>query len=79
MAAITPKEKNGKVVSYRFRACVGRDEMGKQIFRSTTWIVPDGLTPARAAKAAQRAAVLWEREADKFVDTLLTLFLCFHS
>ena len=70
MAAITPKEKNGKVVSYRFRACVGRDEMGKQIFRSTTWIVPDGLTPAKAAKAAQRAAVLWEREvqADYEID-----------
>lgn len=70
MAAITPKEKNGKVVSYRFRACVGRDENGKQIFRSMTWSVPDGLTPAKAAKAAQRAAVLWEREvqADYEID-----------
>lgn len=70
MATITPNQKNGKVVSYRFRACVGRDEMGKQIFRSMTWNVPDELTPARAAKAAQKAAVLWEREvqADYEID-----------
>lgn len=72
MAAITPNQKNGKVVSYRFRACVGRDEMGKQIFRSMTWNVPDGLTPARAAKAAQRAAVLWEKEVQADYEIELT-------
>lgn len=63
MAAITPNKKNGKTISYRFRACVGRDESGKQIFRSTTWSVPDGLTPSKAEKAAQKASDLWEREA----------------
>ena len=63
MAAITPNKKNGKVISYRFRACVGRDESGKQIFRSMTWNIPEGLAPSRAEKAAQKAAVLWERDA----------------
>ena len=63
MAAITPNKKNGKVISYRFRACVGRDESGKQIFRSMTWNVPEGLAPSRAEKAAQKASVLWERDA----------------
>jgi len=63
MAAITPNKKNGKVISYRFRVCVGRDESGKQIFRSTTWSVPDGLAPSKAEKAAQKASVLWEQDA----------------
>lgn len=63
MAAITPNQKNGKTISYRFRACVGRDESGKQIFRSTTWNVPEGLIPSKAEKAAQKAADQWEREA----------------
>ena len=63
MAAITPNKKNGKTISYRFRACVGRDESGKQIFRSTTWNVPEGLTPSKGEKAAQKACGLWETEA----------------
>lgn len=63
MATITPNKKDGKTISYRFRACVGRDESGKQIFRSTTWSVPDGLTPSKAEKAAQKASDLWEKDA----------------
>lgn len=62
MAAITPNKKDGKIVSYKFRACVGRDEAGKQIFRCTTWKVPTELSPAKADKAANRAAELWEKE-----------------
>ena len=30
MATITPKEKDGKIIAYKFRACVGRDENGRQ-------------------------------------------------
>ena len=62
MAAVTPKKKNGKIISYKFRACVGRDESGRQIFRCTTWKVPSGLSPAKAEKAATKAAEIWERE-----------------
>lgn len=62
MAAITPNKKDGKIISYKFRACVGRDEVGKQIFRCTTWKVPTELSPAKAEKAANRAAELWEKE-----------------
>lgn len=61
MAAMTPKTKNGKVVSYRFRACVGRDPAGKQVFRCTTWKVPEGMTPSKAEKAASKAADAWEK------------------
>ena len=50
MASITANRKNGKVVSYKFKACVGRDETGKQIFRCNTWKVPDGLAPSKIEK-----------------------------
>ena len=33
MASITQNKKDGKVISYKFKACIGRDEFGKQIFR----------------------------------------------
>ena len=62
MASITQNKKDGKVISYKFRACVGRDEFGKQIFRCSTWKIPDGLIPSRAEKAAQKAAADWERQ-----------------
>ncbi len=65
MAAIRENKKNGKVVSYRFTTCLERDAQGKQIRRYTTWTPPEGLTPAKAKKAAERAADAWEQETRK--------------
>ena len=62
MANIRANEKNGKVVSYRFIICLERDTQGKQIRRYTTWTPPEGLTPTKAKKAAERAADAWEQE-----------------
>ena len=62
MANITPNVKNEKLVSYRFRCCVGRDEGGKQIFRSSTWSIPEGVTPTKAERAAIKAAAQWEKQ-----------------
>ena len=62
MATIIANKKNGKIVSYRFRAYLGRNEFGEQIARYATWHIPDGLTPSRAAKAAETAALAWERQ-----------------
>lgn len=59
MATIIQNRKDGKVVSYKFKACVGRDEFGKQMFKCCTWKVPEGLAPSKAEKAAQRAAAAW--------------------
>ena len=56
MASIIPKEKDGKIISYKFKACVGRDDCGKQVFRCATWKVPAGLVPSKAVKAAEKAA-----------------------
>lgn len=63
MASIIQNKKNGKVVSYKFKACVGRDEFGKQIFKCSTWKIPEGLAASRVEKAAQKAATEWERYA----------------
>ena len=56
MASVYPSNKNGKVVSYKFKTCVGRDEQKKQVIRCTTWIPPQDLTPAKMQRAAERAA-----------------------
>ena len=63
MATITPKEKDGKIIAYKFRACVGRDENGKQVSRATTWKIPENLSMTRLTSAAQRAAADWEKQA----------------
>ena len=63
MATITPKEKDGKIIAFKFRTCVGRDENGKQVSRATTWQVPENLSMVRLEKAAQRAAADWEKQA----------------
>ena len=65
MAAIRENKKNGKIVSYRFITCLERDAKGKQVRRYATWTPPEGLTPAKAKKAAERAADLWEQETRK--------------
>ena len=62
MASIKENKKNGKTVSFRFTVCLERDIRGKQIRRYTTWTPPEGLTPSKAKKAAERAADLWEEE-----------------
>ena len=60
MATVIENKKNGKTVSFKFRAYLGRNEIGKQINQYTTWFAPDDLTPAKALKAAEKAAAEWE-------------------
>lgn len=62
MASIRKVVKGGKTTAFRFTACVGRDANNKQIRRFTTWTLPEGMTPAKARKAASRAADAWEQE-----------------
>ena len=61
MATITEKSKGNKVVSFKFHCCVGRDEQGKQHFRTTTWKPPEGLSYAKARKIAEAEAYRWEQ------------------
>lgn len=62
MANIRENKKNGKVISFRFTVCLERDVRGKQIRKYTTWTPPEGMTAAKARKAAERAADAWEEE-----------------
>lgn len=61
MATVEENRKNGRIVSYSFTACLGRDEKGKQIRRYTTWKLPKGIGQAKAPKEAQKQAALWEQ------------------
>lgn len=60
MATIKEKRVNEKIFSYKFTCCLGRDAQGKQIRRCTTWQVPEGMTPSKAKKAAERQSAAWE-------------------
>ena len=62
MAAISENKKNGKTVSFRVVVSLGRDEQKKQIRRIMTWTPPANMTPAKARKAAEKAATEWEQE-----------------
>ena len=62
MASIRDNLKDGNVVSYRFIACMERDAQGKQIRKYLTWTPPDGMTPSKAKKLAQKEADQGEEE-----------------
>ena len=62
MAYIQEKIKGKKIVSFKFKTCLGRDANGKQIFKCWTWHPPVDLTPAKARKEADRVADRWEAE-----------------
>ncbi len=63
MATIIPNARGGKIVSYKFRAFLGRDETGKQITRYSTWPVPEDMSPTKGRRAAEKVAELWEKQA----------------
>lgn len=62
MATIYEKTKNKKIISFKFRAFLGTDESGKQIFKCSTWTPPPELTNAKSRKAAKIAADEWEKQ-----------------
>ena len=54
MAYIQEKIKGKKIVSFKFKACVGRDADGKQVFKCTTWYPPDELTPRQGSERSPK-------------------------
>ena len=61
-ATVYPVKKGCRIVSYKFKAYLGKDENQKQIFRCMTWVPPEGLPAPKRNRAAQRAADQWEAE-----------------
>ena len=64
MAAITEKTRGNQVVSFKFTACIGRDEQGKQKYKTAVWKPPEGITANKARKLAEAEAEAcrWEQE-----------------
>lgn len=62
MASIYPNRKNGKIVSFKFKAYLGRDENGRQISKCTTWIPEKTSTESKLTILAQKEATIWEHE-----------------
>lgn len=59
MASVEEKRVNGKIFSYYFSCTLGRDSQGRPIRRYKTWKVPEGMTPSKAKKLAEREAKAW--------------------
>lgn len=60
MASIYPNTKNGKIISFKFKAFLGRDENGKQRFKCMTWIPEKFMSDKKLLQTAQREATIWE-------------------
>ena len=60
------KNKDGEILRYKFRCCVGRDERNKQIWKTKTISVDDprieGKTPAALRKELLRIKAEWDNE-----------------
>ena len=63
MATIYPNKKDGKIISVKLKAYLGRDEHGKQIFRCKNWIPEKDMTEKKLLALAEKEAILFEYEA----------------
>ena len=63
MATIYPNRKDGKIISIKLKAYLGRDEHGKQIFRCKNWIPDKDMTEKKLLALAEKEAILFEHEA----------------
>ncbi len=62
MATIYPNFKNGKIVSFKFKAFLGRDKNNKQIFRCKTWIPEKQMSENKLKILAEKEATIWEHQ-----------------
>lgn len=62
MATIYPNFKNGKIVSFKFKAYLGRAENGRQIFRCKTWFPEKQMSENKLRNLAEKEATIWEHQ-----------------
>ena len=62
MASVYPNRKDEKIVSFKFKVFLGRDENGKQKTKCTTWIPPKQSSESKLLLLAEKEAILWERQ-----------------
>ena len=60
MASIYPNRKKGKIVSFKFKTYLGKDENGKQVFKCFTWIPEKTMSESRLIALAEKEAIVWE-------------------
>ena len=65
MATVYPNIKNGKIVSFKFKVFLGRDENGKQIFKCKTWKPEKQMSESKLKQLAEKESSIWERQALK--------------
>lgn len=65
MATIYPNFKNGKIISFKFKCYLGRDNNGKQKWKCTTWTPPKQMAEKRLKIQAEKEAILWEEYIKK--------------
>lgn len=62
MASIYPNRKNGKIISFKFKAYLGRDENGKQVFKCVTWTPDKTMSENKLIALAEKEATIWEHD-----------------
>lgn len=62
MASIYPKFKNEKIVSFKLKAYLGKDENGKQIFKCKTWVPDKQMSENKLKALAKKEAIIWEEQ-----------------
>ncbi|MBQ5762084.1 MAG: hypothetical protein IIW02_04635 [Clostridia bacterium] len=65
MATIYQNKKDGKIVSFKFKAFLGRNEKGKQIFKCKTWKCNQKIPESKLVALAEKEATIWEHELMK--------------
>ena len=60
MASIYPNYRDGKVISFKIKAFLGRDKNGRQITKCKTWTLPKPMSETKATALARNEAAVWE-------------------
>lgn len=61
MATIYPNKKDGKIISFKFKTFIGKDNRGKQVFKCKTWTPEETMSEKKMLKAAEIEASMWEK------------------
>ena len=62
MASIYPNRKKGKIVSFKFKAFIGREANGKQLFKCTTWLPEKSMSESKLIAQAEKEVIIWEKQ-----------------
>ena len=58
MASVYHNRKNGIIVSFKFKVCLGRNADGKQIFKCRTWIPEKTMAESKLLSLAEKEAAI---------------------